>query len=1169
MVYRQKNFETVIRITTKPLKATSNFKQETFMRQASQGKLVRTYQFHYLYQEGRRQRFNQGWRFLMSDVPCAQDPSFDDSDWQEINLPHDFSLTQPYTRNGEAESAYKLGGVGWYRNYFVIDDSLSCRPIELTFEGAYMETEVYVNGHFVGKHLNGYQEFSYDISQFVRVGAENLLAVRVENKVPSSRWYSGSGLYREVSLSVLPQLHFMADQVSLTLANTAVQEETQKKVDLRFALNQSIQAFHYQLSLCLWEQSHHSKNRKLLCQLTEVSLAELALSKQYGLTLTLEELQLWSPDNPQLYDLELTLCYQGQVIDRFSLETGFRQLAFTANQGLFVNGRAVKLKGVCLHHDQGGLGSCAYEDALARQLVLLKDMGANTIRSTHNPSSPKLRQLANRLGFFVIEEAFDTWTYAKNGNVNDFSNYFHQAIGTENASYLQRVRSPETSWAQYSIEAMVWSAKNDPSVLMWSIGNELMEGFSADVSHYPEMTRQICQWIAAIDTSRPITFGDNKLKDPDFCWHEEVLQMATILSQLDHPQGLIGLNYANGEDYDRLHEEHPDWLLYGSETASAITSRAYYKEKQKVLDSSYHLTSYDHAKVDWGAFASQAWYDTITRDFVAGECVWTGFDYLGEPTPWNKIDSGAVGLWPSPKNAYFGILDTAGFPKDSYYFYQSQWAQGQTTLHLLPIWQKEQLCFDEQGLVEVVVYSNAASVQLMFEDEQGNLTDYGTKAFQTHSTPTGHTYQLYQGADAAKNPHENLYLTWRVPYQKGLLRAVAYDISGKNISKTSGRSQVRTYGSVAQLSWQAFESPIDSPQELLYLDLSLLDSRDELVSHAQDWLQVQVEGPARLLALDNGNPTDHTPYQEPLRQAYGGKLLAILALTGEAGRIKVTAKGPQQLSSVFQTQVAYRVPQERLVTLPLEKYQFKKSRLTSQQGVGQARLKSTQSLSYLENKKDQQKADKVGAPHILVTSYQHYLSLPLQVCPQAFDFKKGNDIFLPQWLQVKDAQGSLVKKAFPVTWCLKEKTFTKPIVVTGYVSCFGQSMPVEARLNLAQAGKRRHQNLSLVAKQSLITTSQQKLTYCYQYDTVQAIGAMSLQNHTGTPLSVSVTISYGSQSSIKQETLMLADSHLSQLEEVIFFDDMLTVLYLAVTLEVIEGPDLTEDSIQIGLWDLA
>lgn len=183
----------------------------------------------------------------------------------------------------------------------------------------------------------------------------------------------------------------------------------------------------------------------------------------------------------------------------------------------------------------------------------------------------------------MIEEAFDTWTYAKNGNVNDFSNYFHQTIGTENASYLQRVRSPETSWAQYSIEAMVWSAKNDPSVLMWSIGNELMEGFSADVSHYPELTRQMCQWIAAIDTSRPITFGDNKLKEADFCWHEEVSQMATLLSQLDHPQGLIGLNYASGKDYDKLHEEHSDWLLYGSETASAITSRAYYKETKKFL----------------------------------------------------------------------------------------------------------------------------------------------------------------------------------------------------------------------------------------------------------------------------------------------------------------------------------------------------------------------------------------------------------------------------------------------------------------------------------------------------------------------------------------------------------------------------------------------------------
>lgn len=1126
------------------------------------------YQYHYIGQEGRKQPFNKGWRFLRADVQLAQDPSFDDSNWSYINLPHDFSLAQPYTRNGEAESAYKLGGVGWYRHYLVLDEELAGCHVALTFEGSYMETEVYVNGQFIGKHLNGYQEFTYDISGAVTFGAENLLAVRVDNKVPSSRWYSGSGLYREVSLSVLPKVHFEDDQVNLSLiAPTDDINQGLAALALQFDLSQLVSPADYQVSLRLWEQTLGSQNRQLVYQQAEQSLQDLAEVEPYGTTITLPRVNLWSPDQPHLYDLELTLWHQGQTCDVFYQETGFRQIVFDANQGLLVNGKATKIKGVCLHHDQGGLGACAYQDAIARQLTLLKAMGANTIRSTHNPSSPKLRQLANRLGFFVIEEAFDTWTYAKNGNVNDLSRYFHQAVGEENAAHLKRVHSQATSWAQYSTEAMVWSAKHDPSVLMWSVGNELMEGFSADVSHYPDVMRSICQWLAVIDTSRPITFADNKLKESDFYWNKQATQMAELLSQLESPQGVVGLNYANGDDYDRLHQQHPHWIIYGSETASAINSRSYYQQTKKIVHDTYGLTSYDYATVDWGAVASQAWYDTITRDFVAGECVWTGFDYLGEPTPWNKIDSGAADTWPSPKNAYFGILDTAGFPKDSYYFYQSQWANNQTTLHLLPAWREDCLYLDDQGLVEVVVYSNATSVQLLFEDEQGGLKNYGTKVFDTGTTPMGYAYQLYQGDDASETPHENLYLTWRIPYQKGLLRAVAYDASGKQIQKTSGRSQVRTYGAVAQLTWQAFEAPFETTQELLYLELSLLDKSGELVSHAQELIRIEVEGPAQLLALDNGNPVDHTLYHLSSRQAYGGKLLVILALTGEAGQVKVSAYGSGDLRALFQKEVSKRVSQEYLLTTFLDKYPLREFPMEKTISFGQ--LTTDVSKTHTNNRV-QEKELRFDKGHFSVMTYWHALAWPLSFTPYKAYGDLGQDIILPEWLQATDAQGHLVKKAFPITWDFTTKTFTQSVVIRGQANCYGHLIPVEARLSPRQEEKRRHQDISLVAKQSLLASSRDRLTYRYQYATIQALGAISLRQRTTHPLTLNISLRSASQSSVSQISLEQHQVQVAEQETVIFLEEVMDVLQLDITLELVAGRkgDLEQAGLQIGLWDL-
>ncbi|HEL1163262.1 TPA: glycoside hydrolase family 2 protein [Streptococcus equi subsp. zooepidemicus] len=1126
------------------------------------------YQLHWIDKVGHCHAFSKGWRFLMADLQLAQEPFFDDSDWQQISLPHDFSINQPYTINGEAQSAYKLGGVGWYRKYFALDPKLADHKVYVTFDGAYMETQVYLNGHLIGEHVNGYQAFSYDLSAFVIPGQENLLAVRVEHQVPSSRWYSGSGLYREAFLTVLPKVHLDKDRLRLSLSQAALEADSQV-LEIELGVSQQVSLGDYQLSLSLSEQLADTQQGQTVYESKPVALDLLEESGRLVMPISLRQIKLWSPAQPQLYQLDMLLYHKGAVLDRLTLETGFRQLHFDAECGFFLNGKAFKLQGVCLHHDQGSLGACAYEEAIARQLVLLKEMGANTVRVTHNPSARRLKDLANRLGLFLIEEAFDTWTYAKNGNSHDFSSHFHKTVGHQNAARLKGVTTAETTWAQYSIQAMVLSGLHDPSVLMWSIGNELLEGFSADVSHYPYVAKELCQWITELDQSRPITLGDNKLKDKHFHWAQETKALAEQVNQLQSVQGVIGLNYAKARDYDRLHRDNPTWLLYGSETASAINSRGVYHLKGGASQD-HELTSYDQSTVDWGGLASEAWYDTITRDFVAGECVWTGFDYLGEPTPWNKIDSGAADQWPSPKQSYFGILDTAGFAKDSYYFYQSQWSKDKTTLHILPSWQEKDLQLDDQGMVEVVVYSNAASVRILFDDGHGGQIDYGIKALTRHETPAGHCYQLYEGDDAAESPHQNLYLTWKLPYRSGSLRAIAYDDKGQVITQTSGRSCVSSYQQPAQLFWSCFEPPkLLAEPSLLYLDLSLLDAHQTLVANANLLINIEVEGPGMCLALDNGDPRDHRPYTALSRRAYGGKLLAIIALDGRAGQLRITARAAGFVEASYQLTVSEAAVKEKLLAYQLDKYSFiinktKRQLKAAPRPISQGSDDFAPAADYYVSCQSHCLSDRP----VMMFSYATVFTEPLTFQPLTQRLIKGRDIFLPNWLQPKTAAGQLFTKAFPIDWQLTEAVFSEESRVSGQTLCFGEALELEAILKSDTKGLRINQELSLVAKKKRLFQSDTQLSYRYQYDTVQAIGAISLTGLKKPLSSLRLVLDYRSSTNAPSKQLILSLDQIEQPCHYIMLEEVVDVLSLDLTLEqpIRQAFDLAR--LQLGLWSM-
>ena len=375
--------------------------------------------------------------------------------------------------------------------------------------------------------------------------------------------------------------------------------------------------------------------------------------------------ELWSVDDPNLYTVRTEVLVDGQVTDTYDTEYGFRYFNFDSNTGFSLNGENMKLKGVCMHHDQGSLGAAAYDSAIDRQVKILKEMGCNSIRVTHNPAAQDLIDACNEQGILVVEEAFDTWIKPKNGNSNDYSVWFNQTVASDNE--ILGAMDGET-WAQFDLESMISRDYNAPSVIMWSLGNEVMEGISGGTdAEYEATATKLINWAYDADNTRPMTIGDNKLKAD---WQIS----KTFANLLAAKGGTVGFNYADGRVLDKYHSSNSNWFIYGSETASAINSRGiYYRTTGGGQTSDKQLTSYDNSNVGWGATASNAWYTVLTRDFAAGEYVWTGFDYLGEPTPWNGTGSGAVGSWPSPKNSYFGIIDTAGFAKDSYYFYQSQW----------------------------------------------------------------------------------------------------------------------------------------------------------------------------------------------------------------------------------------------------------------------------------------------------------------------------------------------------------------------------------------------------------------------------------------------------------------------------------------------------------------
>lgn len=819
--------------------------------------------------EDRKVNFNQNWHFKLNANPKeAVKSDADVSTWQKLDLPHDWSIFNDFDHQSPAqnEGGQLNGGEAWYRKTFKIDEKDLKKNVRVTFDGVYMDSQVYVNGQLVGHYPNGYNQFSYDITKYLhKDGRENVIAVHAVNKQPSSRWYSGSGIYRDVTLQVTDKVH--VEKNGTTILTPKLEQQQHGKVETHVAskiVNTDDKDHELVAEYQIVERGGQSVTGLVRTASRTLKAHE---STSLDAILEVEQPKLWTVlnDKPALYELITRVYRDGQLVDAKKDLFGYRYYHWTPNEGFSLNGERIKFHGVSLHHDHGALGAEENYKAEYRRLKQMKEMGVNAIRTTHNPASPQTLQIAAELGLLVQEEAFDTWYGGK--KPYDYGRFFEK-----DATHPEARKGEK--WSDYDLRTMVERDKNNPAVFMWSIGNEI--GEADGKAHSLATVKRLVKVIKDVDTTRYVTMGADKFRFGDGSGDHE-----KIANELD----AVGFNYSE-DNYKKLRAKHPNWLIYGSETSSATRTRgSYYRPEQELKHSNgperhYEQSDYGNDRVGWGKTATDSW--TFDRDNAgyAGQFIWTGTDYIGEPTPWHNQNQTPV------KSSYFGIVDTAGIPKHDFYLYQSQWvsAKKKPMVHLLPHWNWENRELaskveDSDGKIPVRAYSNAASVELFL-----NGQSLGVKKFNKKQTSDGRTYQ--EGANA-----KELYLEWKVAYQPGTLEAVARDEAGKEIA----RDKITTAGQPAGVRLVKEEHAIAADgKDLTYIYYEIVDSEGNVVPTANNLVRFQLHGQGQLVGVDNGEQASRERYKaQPdgswIRRAFNGKGVAIVKSTEQAGKFTLTA----------------------------------------------------------------------------------------------------------------------------------------------------------------------------------------------------------------------------------------------------------------------------------------
>lgn len=726
-----------------------------------------------------KEKFVTGWKFLKTDFGTELEDVRDRlSEFKEVEIPHDFLID-------DARNFY-TDATGWYYKGFVT--TLKPRHF-LVFDGIYMDSTVYINGQKAGEWKYGYSQFILDITDYCKVGSNDVL-VRVNYQNPNSRWYSGAGIYRNVWLCSYEDTY---------IPENGIYVHTHKG-DMGYFLDIDTEI-----------KGEISKNTSVSYRLFDDKKREVSLNAT-GKSFFARNVKEWSTDEPNLYTLEVTLFDGNKELQREEVTIGFRSISFDPDKGFLLNGKVTKLNGVCIHHDLGALGAAYNNSAMKRRLIQLKGMGVNAIRLTHNMFDPQTIELLDRMGFMAISEGFDMWERSK--TEFDYARFF-----------------PE--WHERDVESWVKRDRNHPSVIMWSIGNEIYDTHADERG--AQITRMLKELVEKFDymgNAHP-TFGSNYMP-----W-ENAQKCADILK-------VVGYNYAE-KFYEKHHREHPDWVIYGSETYSIVQSRGIYHfplSEGILADDDLQCSSLGNSQTSWGAESIESCI-CMDRDmpFSMGQFIWTGYDYIGEPTPYHT------------KNSYFGLIDTAGFYKDAYYAWKSAWvsAKKDPFVHVFPYWD-----FNEGEEVDVRVVSNAPFVELFV-----NGKSLGKQEL-THERGSG----------------DHIFADYKCIYEKGEIKAIAYDALGKEIAEQVRRSFEDT---------DSFEVIYENVDNLVFAKISALDKKGNPVENACDRVKVTVTG-GRLIGLDNGDSTDYDSYKADERALFSGKLLAIVQKDGSAGDVSVNVQ---------------------------------------------------------------------------------------------------------------------------------------------------------------------------------------------------------------------------------------------------------------------------------------
>jgi beta-galactosidase len=773
-----------------------------------------------------RVSFNNDWKFKLDSVGSYSDASANDASWRTLNLPHDWSVEGKFDKNAPAGTGGGAlpGGLGWYRKTFTIPVTQKGKAVFIEFDGVYRNGEVFINGHSLGIRPYGYSSFQYDLTPYLNYGNDkNVIAVKVDNsRQPNSRWYSGSGIYRNVWLTTLNKSHInnwgtyvTTPQVNTNEATVNIQTNVVTTGDSPAVLETTI-----------YDAAGNT-----------VASASSPATSEVSQSLRLSQPKLLSIERPYLYKAVSRLKSASSSLETYTTTLGVRSFNFDREKGFSLNGKPVKLLGVCDHHDLGALGAAINTRAIERQLQILKGMGCNSIRTSHNPPAPELLDLCDKMGFVVMDEAFDMWAKAK--TKYDYSNDWDQWHAKDLADFITRDR-------------------NHPSVVIWSIGNEILEQWGdekkGDTSGRP-IARELAGIVRSLDATRPITTANN---NPTPSNH--IIQSGAL--------DLIGYNYSHN-NWKNFLSDFPDGKMIVTESTSALETRGHYDlvpfdsirrwpsrwdKEFKEGNPDLTVSAYDHVSAPWGSTHEESIKPLLKYDHVSGMYIWTGFDYIGEPTPYP---------WPA-RSSYFGIIDLAGFPKDVYYLYQSVFTN-KPVLHLYPHWNWKQ-----GDTVDVIAYyNNADAVELFL-----NGRSLGK--------------QSKQG--------DGLHVKWRVPFTPGTLRAVSI----KN-GKTVLTQEVKTAGEPYKLVLKADRSTINADgKDLSFVEVDVVDKNGVLVSDANNLVKFSVSGQGFIAGVDSGDPVSMESFKGKEHTALNGKALCILQSNGKKGTIMLTASADGLQSQTIQ-----------------------------------------------------------------------------------------------------------------------------------------------------------------------------------------------------------------------------------------------------------------------------